>query len=739
MKQVEFIIFISIGLIVLFFGVPPSARRLYPDDFCSFQICARDGTVLREILSHDYKTSVWVPLEEISPWLTGTTVWQEDKRFYQHHGFDVFAMVRAVYGNIRHGRIVSGGSTITMQVAKMALGFKRRTFFTKLFEIVYAIKIDLHLSKDAILEIYLNRVPYGNQSYGVEAASRLYFDKPASQLSLSEACALVVIPKSPGRTNPYVSLQQIENKKERMLQNLLEKKYIDSLTFSVALHEPVRALENSMSFRAPHFVDYILAEIETQRAAKVAKVITSLDIAIQEHLEKLVSTTLASLDSYHVGQCAVLVMDVESGEIRAMIGSRDYFDAREGQVNGCISLRQPGSSIKPFLYILALMEGIPASCILPDTILEFRLADGTLFAPRNYGEQYHGPTRLREALASSFNVPAVFLADSLSVQRFHDFLKTLHFENLNHKSHFYGLSLSLGAGEVTLLEMVNGYRALAQKGLYQKPTAILQIYDVRGNPVDFHHEPAEQVFSQEAAFIITHILSDNASRTKAFGEDNPLHLPFPCAAKTGTTKDYRDNWCLGFTTEYAVGVWVGNFDGSSMQGVSGISGAAPLFRDIMIELHRNVYPAAFDKLPSLVHVTICTESGMRSTESCPIVVDELFIPGTEPSEICSADNHELWRTIHDKKRKAVEITHPLHGDIFKIDPHCSYVNQAITFTVDANQEIEEIVLKLNDKVLCVTSNPLEYVWNPRPGEYRLSASGAGQAYGQCDEVQFTVD
>ena len=321
MKLVTCTFSIIIGLFVLFLLIPPSRGLLFPEKFCSYQICARDGTVLREILSYDYKTSVWVPLEEISPWLVDATVWQEDKRFYQHHGVDLLALVRAFYDNITRGRIVSGGSTITMQVAKMALGITRRTFVSKFVEIVYAMKIDLHLSKDDILEIYLNRVPYGSQVYGVEAASRLYFDKPASQLSLAEACVLVLIPQSPGSTNPYSSPDRLNERKTEIAQSLLEAGYIDSLTFFAALHEPVRGLESCINFHAPHFVDYVQRVLDVCRPTNVSKVITSLDIAVQEHVEKLVSTTLSSLEAYHVGQCAVLVMDVESGEILAMIGS----------------------------------------------------------------------------------------------------------------------------------------------------------------------------------------------------------------------------------------------------------------------------------------------------------------------------------------------------------------------------------------------------------------------------------
>ncbi len=746
MNRVKYFFSAFLLLIILFFIIPPDKNRLYPKDFCSFHICARDGSVLREILSNDFKTSIWTSIEEISPWLIKTTILREDKRFQSHPGVDFFAIIRALYENIRHREIISGGSTITMQVAKMALNLKKRNIFTKLIEIIYALKIDLHLSKKDILEIYLNRAPYGNQTYGVEAASRFYFRKPASQLSLSESCVLTAIPKSPANFNPYIFPEKVKAEKEKILMELLGNRFIDTLEFTLALKESVKVLEKDINFRTPHFVDYILKELDKIKLKNLSRVITSIDINLQEDLEKLLYTTLESLEKYNVGQGAILVMDTETGEILSMIGSKDYFDAREGQVNGCISLRQPGSSIKPFLYVLALMTGIPASYILPDTIIEFRLADGTMFAPRNYGDRYHGPTRFREALAASFNVPAVYLVDKLSVQRFHDFLRELNFNSLDRETNFYGLSLSLGAGEVTLLEMVNGYRTIAREGVIGEEKTITEIYDVYGNLIEYQKENTKRIFSREVSYLITNILSDNASRIKSFGEDNPLNLPFDCVAKTGTSKDYRDNWCIGFTKKYVVGVWVGNFDGSPMEGVSGISGAAPLFRDIMIELHREKYPPVFEEPSTLVHLNICAKSGKLARSLCPNVVKEIFIPGTEPVESCdvyNSANREYLDQLESElvldNKKDIAIIIPCDGDIFKLDPHVSRSSQGIKFKVAAKAEICDIIFKLDDKVLCTKGYPFEYLWKPCLGEHRLEVIAQDAKIIKSDKISFTVN
>ncbi|MEO0225959.1 MAG: transglycosylase domain-containing protein, partial [candidate division WOR-3 bacterium] len=438
--------------IVIFFFVPPAENSLYPR-FSSINIYDRRGKPLRTILSKDYKTSQWVKIKEMSPHIITATILEEDKRFFYHPGVDPLALLRAFYENIKYGRIVSGGSTITMQVVKVAMGLRRKSIWSKFIEILFSIKLELHLSKSEILEIYLNRMPYGNQTYGIEAAANFYFRKPARDLSLGEACILASIPKSPSLLNPYINPEACLRNKEKILDCLLQNRKIDTLSYLCARAESLNILPRPFNFDAPQFIDYILTEVERSPLRNSSNLYTSLDLYLQQDLEKLLATTLNSLQSYNVNQGAIIVMDVNTGEVLAMVGSRSYFDERGGQVNGCLALRQPGSAIKPFLYILGLESGFPASFVLPDTILEFRLDDGTFFAPRNYGDRYHGPTRLREALASSFNVPTVYLLNILGVQRFYNLLRDLNLCDPSQEPGFYGLALGLGAAEVNLLQL----------------------------------------------------------------------------------------------------------------------------------------------------------------------------------------------------------------------------------------------------------------------------------------------
>lgn len=733
--------------LIVFFAIPPSKTRLYPK-FASCQICDRNGKLLRDILSKDYKTSSWVNLAEISPPMKEATILREDKRFYSHFGIDPISLGRAIFDNIKHRRIVSGGSTITMQVAKMALNLKNRNFFTKILEMIYALKLEIHLSKKEILEIYLNRTPYGNQNYGIEAAANFYFRKSCRQLSLGESCILASIPKSPLKLNPYRNPAAVLQEKNKILKSLLTRHFIDSLNYGCALKESLNIVPGSFNFETPHFVDYIVQKINGLGKNLPKRIITSLDLDLQHNLEPMLITTLKSLKGYNVNQGAVLVMDTKTGEVLAMVGSKDYFDEEEGQVNGCIALRQPGSSIKPFLYALALESGIPASYVLPDTLLEFQLWDGTKFAPRNYGDKYHGPTRAREALASSFNIPTVYLLEQLGVERFHNLLKELNFTSLSKDASFYGLSLGLGAGEVSLLEMVNGYRSIVREGIWEGERSVLNIKGV-SNP------NSKRVFSKEAAYIITNILSDNSSRIKSFGEDSPLNLPFPCASKTGTTKDFRDNWCIGFTGKYVVGVWVGNFDGSPMEGVAGISGAAPLFRDIMIELHRKGYPPKFEEPASLVHEKVCAKTGKLATAYCPDVIEEIFINGTEPKQSCDIDcsrivavgfsrrdtvrrNLKVASIISHHNENGFEIINPADGDIYKIDPQVSSSAQAISFRVSEDETISEVIFKLDGKIIGQRKYPFEYWWRPTPGEHKLEVIGESKTSQKFDQVSFRV-
>jgi penicillin-binding protein 1C len=745
MRPVKYVLLLVSVVLIIFLILPPERSRLYPRDFNSLEICDRNGELLREVLSFDYKTSVWVPLERISSWMILATILREDKRFFFHPGVDICALFRAACNNMRKGRIVSGGSTITMQVAKMALRLKNRNLFNKILEMIYALKLEFHLSKAEIIQIYLNRIPYGNQNYGVEAAAWFYFRKRASQLSLGESSALSLIPKAPSILNPYTAEKEIIHARESLLRHMSERGFVDDITCHIAMYEPLNLVDTDFNFEAPHFVDYILAQQNGERRGAV-RIITSIDLLLQRDLQKLLATTLGSMKDYNVTQGAIIVMDNSTGEILAMVGSRNYFEGEDGQVNGTVAPRQPGSSIKPFLYALALQSGMRLSDILPDTLIEFPLSDGTCFAPRNYGEKYHGPTRMREALASSFNVPAVYLVERLGVSRFYELLKRLGFDFLEKGAHHYGLSLSLGAGEVSLLQLVNAYRVFAAEGGLSGIHGVRAAYDRQGEKITLSESQIERLFSTEVAYLITNMLSDNAARFKAFDVDNALRMPFECAAKTGTSKDYRDNWCVGYTTEYTVGVWVGNFSGAPMKGISGISGAAPIFRSVMLELHREKNPKGFRRPATLIQRQICARSGKICGPACTNIIEETFIAGSEPEDTC--DLHRLTgespgQIVREFPAKGtaspgITILAPLEGDIYKVDPHVSKESQCIIFRISAASDIPRVVMKIDGKPLITQGLPLEYFWPPLPGTHLLQVTDYND-HSRTSRVKFVVN
>ncbi len=747
MERVKFICLVPLLILTLFFIAPVSRQRLYPEGFNSIRICDRSGALLREVLSFDHKTSVWIDIERISPWMIRASITREDQRFLFHPGVDPCALIRALYTNIKRQKIVSGGSTITMQVAKMALGLKGRSIAVKILEALYALKLDLHLSKAELLEIYLNRIPYGNQIYGVEAAARFYFGKSSAQLSLSESCMLAVIPSAPSLMNPYVHRECVDACRGKLLDRMLRQGAIDRLVYDISRHEQLNLIIPEDDFEAPHFVDHVLARLRSEKARDPARIITTIDLRLQQKTEKMLNSTLRSLNRYAVGQGAVMIADVRSGEILAMVGSRDYFDVVEGQVNGCTALRQPGSTMKPFLYGLALMSGMSLSEMVPDTIMEFRLRDGTVFAPRNYGETYHGPTRMREALASSFNVAAVHLLDNLGVERFHALLRKFGFQSLTRDPLHYGLALGLGAGEVTLLELVNGYRTLASQGSSNELVCIREAMDREGDLIAFQEHVASRAVPVEVAYLITNVLSDNSARLKAFGVDNPLNLPFACAVKTGTSKDYRDNWCVGYTSEYVVGVWVGNFSGAPMQSISGITGSAPLFRDIMIELHKEDYPAQFPAPAGVKKSRICLATGMLARTSCENQMEELFLASETPHDSCNCS--ERYGVLIDAFNRAMErpdeggdvnlvIVNPRCGDIYKIDPHISSDAQQIKMMISACDSIESVRFVLDGDVICVRQRPFEVMWPAARGEHVLEAVAIQGTTSYRDRVSFKV-
>jgi penicillin-binding protein 1C len=704
--------------------LPFPEGKLKPAPVVSLSLVDRNNTLLREILSEDGGRCRWVTLDEISTDLQKATLVAEDRHFYLHPGINFFAIIRAMFQNIRHGRVVSGASTISQQVVRNIYR-KRRTLFSKLHEIWLAIRMERTISKDKIVTQYLNRIYYGNQAYGIDAASRLYFDKSPSDLSLAEAAFLAGLPRSPSTHNPYSHFKQAKKRQEQILYQMFKQGHIPSTMWERAKFESLKLIPAEQNFRAPHFCDFILQKIPLSQKRMLSRIQTSCDYTLQEKVEKLVSDHIQSLEKKSISNAAVIIMNNVTGEILSMVGSKDFFDDRyDGQVNGAVSLRQPGSTLKPFTYGLALERGMTAAEILEDKDYYFPTPDGN-YTPRNYDKRYHGKVRLRQALACSYNVPAVKLLDWLGTDLLYQRLKLMDFESLDKSPSHYGVGLTLGNGEVTLLELTRAYSALARGGIYVEDRSILKCFDKQEEEIIWgRQEKSRRIFSAQIAFLLTDILSDKDARIPAFGYLSSLNLPFACAVKTGTSADFRDNWTVGYTPKYTVGVWVGNFDATPMFNISGVTGCGPLFKDIMLLLENNNEEVKFQRAEDMIKVKICPLSGNLATEYCPGAMEDIFIKGTEPQEFCPVHTGtENPTSLPTDSEDEFKIAFPQDNDVFKMDPILRRSFQRIKLKTYVPDEtaIDRVEWWVDNTKIGDASSPFSLFWNLKPGLHRIKA------------------
>lgn len=508
----------------------------------------RNGRVIGTLDPAYHGIQYWTPIKEVPKEIIEKTIQTEDRFFYRHRGINPFAILKAALENLSKGRVVRGGSTITQQLAKNLIGAPPRTFFNKFREGLLALGLEIKHSKSWILERYLNTIYYGSRSYGVAAASKIHFGKNLSELSSQETDFLTSLPKRPNRAPSPESISGEGRGEGR------------------------------------HFLEWVSTQIGNEGPVLQ----TTLDLGLQKKIEEAVGQTLApKLDSDPLLTAAVVVIDVRSGEILAMTGSRDYFNNEiDGQVNAAVALRQPGSTLKPFTYFASFSKGFGPDSIVPDEPTSFQAAgveEAESYAPQNFDRRYHGRLTIREALANSYNIPAVVTLNEIGLSYYHDLLKKFGFTTLNRPPPHYGLAVTLGSGEVTLLELTNAYAALARGGMYL-PYQFVNVGAVRKPPL----QPIP-VISNATQFAaeVTSILSDSNARLKAFGFNDSMTIEgHEVAVKTGTSYDHRDNWTIGYTPSYAVGVWVGHADGSPMEFSTGATGAAPIWHAVMENLLR---------------------------------------------------------------------------------------------------------------------------------------------------------
>jgi penicillin-binding protein 1C len=655
--------------------------------FETTRILDRNGNLLYEILDPTAGRRTYVYLEDISPFLVAATIATEDEDFYSHPGLNFFAIIRAFLQNMLSGEVVSGASTITQQVARMLLfeieegAYYERTYARKVKEAILAIEITRRYSKDEILELFLNENFYGNLAYGIEAAAQTYFGTSAQKLTLTQASFLAGLPQAPSvydvYTNPEATFARQRDVLRLMVTTSTEQGciYVSNSPLPICVNmanasEAAYALVDyefqapDVTIRYPHWVNYIHNLLEEQYDAQTIyrsgfSVETTLDPGMQNTaLEAVEKQVLALRDNHKVQSGALVAIHPPTGEILAMVGSADFYDEDiDGQINMAISPRQPGSSIKPLTYVTAFEKGWTPSTLLWDVETEFPpsgLSNDPRdpYVPVNYDEKYHGPKTVRSALANSYNIPAVralmfvgvgIATDATEESGLIEMAHRLGITDLN--ENYYGLSLTLGGGEVKLLDMTSVYAVFANGGKLIPPVAITRITDHDGNVV-FEHEAAtpEQVIRTEHAFLISSILSDNEARTPAMGANSALKLPFMAAAKTGTTDDFRDNWTIGYTPDIAVGVWVGNPDYTPMQNVSGLSGAAPIWNEFMQAAIQNLTgnnPTPFTKPAGVIEKVICAESGAEPSQWCPSQRSEFFTSDQPPL----GPDEDLWKDI----------------------------------------------------------------------------------------------
>ena len=625
------------GLAFVLAPLPPSLTDYRP--VASVRVLDRKGGLLRELLSRADGRSVPLAAREIPAHVRAAFVAAEDKRFFGHLGISPSALARAIWQDVRAGRIVAGGSTITQQLARNLVP-RRRTFLGKVQEALWAMRLEAHLSKEEILTQYLNRIPFGNGAFGLEAASQLYFGRKAEHLSVAQAAVLASIPRGPTAYDPYRKPAKLSRRKEWVLGRMKELGFLSEEDAARAAREQLDLVALSRSFRAPHLVDHVAANLDRWGLGEATAVETTLDPDLQQAVEDIVRQEISRLAERRVGSAAALVVDNASGEVLAYVGSADFFDEEhEGQNDGVQMRRQPGSALKPFLYAEAFRAGFTPATVIPDLEADLAGARG-IYAPKNYDRRLHGPVRVREALANSYNVPAVRVADQLGATRVLQALRRAGFGSLDQSAEHYGAGLVLGNGEVSIWEAARAYSGLSRGGLLRDLRLVRRALRADGSEIPLPApEPDRRFASPIAVSLVTDILSDPAARARAFGLDNALRLPFPSAAKTGTSKGYSDNWTAGYTAERTVAVWAGNFDGTPMVQVSGITGAGPVFRRALTRAMEGIRPAPLYPEASLERAEICPRSGQLAGPSCPSAMTEVFAPGTAPRERCQMHKH----------------------------------------------------------------------------------------------------
>ncbi|HRY90980.1 MAG TPA: penicillin-binding protein 1C [Candidatus Gracilibacteria bacterium] len=642
--------------IAYFLPLPDALKGLA--DLPTTKIFDRNGVLLYEVLRPDLGKVTPIKFNQIPKDFINATLAAEDINYYSHPGIDIWAIGRAIFFNVREQRVVSGASTITQQLVRNMMGTphnargepRERNLWDKVQEAMYAVRLNNLYNKDQILELYLNRIYYGNMAYGSQSAALDYFGQNLYDLDLAQLAFLAGLPQSPSYYNPFVNFDNAKKRQAYVLEQMAKYSFITTDQVKSAKAEPLRLRPNKYKMKAPHFVHYVMNQIEETYGEESLLsegliITTTLDYNLEMQAEQIIKRQIDRLHKNNVNNGALLALDVKTGQILTWVGSADYFDQDiDGAVDMVTALRQPGSSIKPLTYLLAFEKGYTPATVIYDIPTQFNTESGT-YAPKNYDLDYHGPVRARVALASSYNIPAVKTLEYIGVPRFISFLKTVGINTLTAQPDFYGLALTLGGGEVKVIDMANAFNTIANYGYFKQNSAILEIKNSK-NETLFKWAPPEQHFvlgknGQAHAYQIIDILKDPLARLPGFGEGSVLEISHEAAVKTGTTRNFRDNWTIGFTPQILTAVWVGNADASPMQNVSGVDGAAPIWADFMESALQFKPKLSFPVPKGMVNMEICAISGLLPTENCQERVYEWFAADERPKE---SDNYyqKVW-------------------------------------------------------------------------------------------------
>ncbi|MBU0572767.1 transglycosylase domain-containing protein [Patescibacteria group bacterium] len=653
----------------------------------STKIYDRNGELLFKIYKDKNRTPV--SLNQVPIQVRLATLAAEDAEFYQHLGFSVRGIMRSTIRNATRGEL-AGGSTITQQLVKNALLSSEKTIIRKVREIVLAIGVELTFTKDEILEMYLNEVSYGGTAYGIEEASQVYFAKDVGSLNLAEAALLAGLPKSPTKYSPFGPNPDFAIERQREVIRLMRiNKYISEEQEEAALNEKLSFAPNKIDIKAPHFVMSVKQSLVEKYGEELIEkggleITTTLDYSVQKMAEEAVTNEIERLSSLNVTNGAALVMNPQTGEILAMVGSKNYFDTEAGgNVNVITRLRQPGSAIKPINYAYALSNGHTLATILADTPVIFSIQGQEPYSPKNYDGKFRGSISLRSALAESRNVPAVKVLANYGVNKMIEMGQKMGITTWEDTSRF-GLSLTLGGGDIKLIDLAKAYATLANYGERPDFVSILSATNYKGEvieenvctqsklgkyligltPYTYAAEAAknvcerEQVVDPRVAFLLTDILSDNQARAPAFGSQSLLNIPGhpEVAVKTGTSNDLRDNLAIGYNQDYLVAVWVGNNDNSPMARVaSGITGATPIWNKIMSTLLANEQNKEWEVPEGLKEVPVCTLTGTLPCEGCPVRL-EWFLEENQPQKACRIE--QVLKEKEKKEKAEGEILEP---------------------------------------------------------------------------------